>query len=56
MGNCITSQKKNFSKDNVMDGSVCVIPEDRPYEERTREERMDNETRQMIRALNRYGN
>ena len=55
MGNCISSQNQQH-KDDVMDQSVCVIPDDRPYEERTREERMAGETRQMIRALNRYGN
>ena len=55
MGNCISSQNKQ-QKDDVMDKSVYVNPDDRPYEERTREERMDSETRQMIGALNRYGN
>ena len=56
MGNCISSQKKQFSKDDVMDQSVCVVQNDTPYEERTYQERLDSEARQRIRALNRYGN
>ena len=57
MGNCITSQnQEQEQKDDVMNKTTGVNPDDRPYEERTRQERMDNETRQMIKALNRYGN
>ncbi len=40
-------------KDHVMDESVCALPDDRPYEERTREEQMDSEARQMIACMNR---
>jgi hypothetical protein len=51
MGNCISLQK-----DHVNVQTVCVLRNDTPYEEPSREERMENETRQRIRALNRCGN
>lgn len=38
--------QKNQPKYVVMEQSVCAITDDRPYEERTRQERMNSEMRQ----------
>ena len=49
MGNCMTNIKENTS-DNII-----IVEDDRPYEERSREEIMNSETRQRIRSMNRKG-
>lgn len=48
MGNCMMKSKENTS--DVKE--FIIVEDDRPYEERSREEIMDSETRQMIRSMN----
>ena len=48
MGNCITKT----SDISTMDKTI-IVTDDRPYEERNRQEIMDSETRQMIASMNR---
>ena len=50
MGNCMSN---HYEKDRVSVPDTRPTSDDRPYEERTREERMDSEARQMIASMNR---
>ena len=48
MGNCMMTSKENTT--DVKE--FIIVEDDRPYEERNRQEVMDSETRQMIRSMN----
>ena len=48
MGNCMMKSKENTSYVK----EFVIVEDDRPYEERNRQEVMDSETRQMIRSMN----
>lgn len=50
MGNCMSN---HYDEDCVSVPDTTPTRDDRPYEERTREERMDSEARQMIACMNR---
>ena len=54
MGICISSQNQQ-KKDDVMDNSVYVNSDDRPYNERTNREKIQNEMKQMINCMQRHG-
>tara|TARA_Y100000996_G_scaffold379061_1_gene332100 strand:- start:85 stop:249 length:165 start_codon:yes stop_codon:yes gene_type:complete len=49
MGTCLST---HYNTENIMDRDTRRVTDDRPYEERTREERMDSEARQMIASMN----
>ena len=54
MGNCISSQNKQ-QKDDFMDQSVYTTSDDIPFDERTKEQRMYSQTKQMIKCMERNG-
>ena len=48
MGNCMTTRKENtYDKKEFI-----IVEDDRPYDERSREEIMNSEARQRIRSMN----
>tara|TARA_B100001769_G_scaffold195119_1_gene155534 strand:+ start:13287 stop:13469 length:183 start_codon:yes stop_codon:yes gene_type:complete len=53
MGNCMSNKNKQSVNNNVNQRNTNRNYEidDTPYEERTREQRMDSETRQMLRSM-----
>ena len=48
MGNCMMKSKENTS----VVKKFIIVEDDRPYEQRSRQEIMDSEARQMIRSMN----
>jgi len=48
LGNCMTTRKENtYDKKEFI-----IVEDDRPYDERSREEIMNSEARQRIRSMN----
>ena len=48
MGNCMSN---HYDEDRVSVPDTRPTRDDRPYEERTRDERMDNEAMQMFKSM-----